>query len=302
MLHFVYGLRGHGISAEYNAEYAYLALKGFLKEIGRDEEYYLHIIRDVASRMYKAALQGTGKNLFLDKGPRYYFIIPELYRIFPKAKFVFLIRNPLAVFASILSVNFKGDPRGFLSEDRRHDILTAPRLILGAIKNSHGKTAVVHYEKLASNPDKTVRDLCVQMELDYDPDMLNYGGKVRLAGSFVDPKSIYEHSAPVNDYVAKWPQYLDSSDKVEMARAYLRLLGRDVVEGLGYSYSEIELVLNRLRAGTSAFTLPWDRLLADGYQLSAWDRCKLSFLGTFGHRTARKILRHYKRQVVRGLG
>jgi Sulfotransferase family len=297
MLHLVYGLRERGLSAEYNARYAYSALKGFLSEIQADEDQYWRAVRAAASHLYEPALQGTGKAFFLDKTPRYYFILPELRRIFPKARFVLLVRNPLAVFASILNVNFKGELRGFLSEDRRHDILTAPRLMFEAIKDPTGMTAIVHYEALATHPDETARKLCEQIALDYDPAMLNYA-KVRLAGTFVDPKSIYEHSGPVHDYIANWPDYLDRPGKVRTARAYLKLLGAEIVDGLGYSYRDIERVLDRLPAHRRMFEVPWGRLLAVGCRLSGWDRFILSLLGTFGHRNSRRVLHHYRRKFV----
>jgi hypothetical protein len=302
MLHFAYGLRGQGHVAEYNARYAFSALTGFLREIHRDEDVYWRAIRSAALQLYDAALEKTGKTFFLDKTPRYYFILPELRRIFPKARFVLLVRNPLAVFASILNTNFGGDLRGFLAADRRHDIFTAPRSMVDAIRDPTGMTAVVRYEALATRPDQTVRELCDRISLCYEPAMLEYGAKVRLDGTFVDPKSIYEHSGPVRDYVASWPKYLDRPEKVATARAYLKLLGADTVEALGYSYGEIERELNRLPGRSHLFGVRWDRLLAEGRPVLWRDRLALSFLGAFGHRTARKILHHYRRSFIQSPG
>ena len=110
MLHLVYGLRPSGLEAEYNAQYAYLALKGFLDETPDGESAYVEALRNVALCLYEKALEPSGKKYFLDKTPRYYFIIPELHRIFPKAKFIFILRNPLAVLSSILEVNLRTRP------------------------------------------------------------------------------------------------------------------------------------------------------------------------------------------------
>lgn len=297
MLHFVYALREQGISAEYNAPYACLALKGFLNEIHKGEDHYLGVIREAALKLYGAALDGTGKIFFLDKTPRYYFILPELRRTFPNARFVLLVRNPLAVLASILHVVMQGRLQRFLSEDRRHDIVSAPRLMVQALRNLQGKAGVVHYEQLVSEPEKTVGDLCVKLDLTYDPSMLEYGSKVHLNSSFVDPKSIYKHIRPVKDYVANWPQYLDTPEKVQMAQAYLKLIGKDTVEGLGYSYVEIEALLNGLRPKPSWFELPWARLLENEQYLPWWDRSKLAIFGALGHRGAKSILRHFRHKT-----
>lgn len=297
MLHFVYALRERGISAEYNAQYASLALKGFLNEIQKSEDDYLRAIREAALKLYGAALDGTGKTFFLDKTPRYYFILPELRRTFPNARFVLLIRNPLAVLASLLNVVMQGRVQGFLSEDRRHDIVSAPRLMVQALKNLQGRTGVVKYEDLVSEPEKTLGDLCAKLDLTYHQSMVEYGGKVYLKSSFVDPKSIYKHSRPVKHYVTSWPQYLDTSEKIQMAQAYLKLLGNETIEALGYSYGEIEALLNDLRPQPSWIKLPWASLLVNETRLPCWDRSKLAIFGALGHRGAKSILRHFRRKT-----
>jgi len=279
MLHFVYALREKGIKTEYGSWFARSALRGFLKEIDKDEEFYLEIVRAAAAAMYHAALESTGKQYFLDKTPRYYFIIPELYKIFPQARFVFLIRNPLAVFASILSVSLEGRWRNFRWEDRRHDIMTAPRLMLEGIAAVKQRSAVVHYEKLVSAPERAVQNLCAGLGLPYDPDMLNYGGKVRLTGAFVDPKSIHRHSRPVPDYAARWSESLDTPAKVQMASVYLQLLGRGTVEALGYSYEELKESLDAIPVKRLKPQLPWEKLLlGEKRRFSWWGRIKLSWL------------------------
>lgn len=46
---------------------------------------------------YNASLQEAGKTIFIDKTPRYYYVLDEIDRIFPKAKKIFLKRNPLDI-------------------------------------------------------------------------------------------------------------------------------------------------------------------------------------------------------------
>ena len=66
-----------------------------------------------------------GKQYFLDKTTRYYLILDFLERVFPRAKYVLLLRNPVAIATSILKTNFHGDICRFTQPDRRHDIMTA---------------------------------------------------------------------------------------------------------------------------------------------------------------------------------
>jgi hypothetical protein len=278
MLHFAYALREQGISTEYNARFSSRALKGFLQEIGRGEELYWQTVRGAAGSLYAAALKDTGKEFFLDKTPRYYFIIPELQRIFPKAAFVFLLRNPMAVFASILSVSLRGRWQDFRWVDRRHDLMTAPGLMLEGIQAVKERTAVVHYEELASDPEKTLRSLCAKLALPFDPGMLDYGGKIHLTGAFVDPKSIHQHTRPVTDYVARWAESLNTPEKVQMASVYLELLGRETVERLGYSYGELQRTIDAIPGKRGRFKLPFKNLLLGKKRLSWWARVKLSWM------------------------
>ena len=126
---------------------------------------YLEAVRAYATTLYESALRPTGKRLFLDKTPRYYFICDELRRVFPKAKFIFLLRNPLAVLASILETWVKQD--WSILRWYQADLLQAPRLIADAIAGSpspingeRGETApiTVGYEDLVANPTSTVQE------------------------------------------------------------------------------------------------------------------------------------------------
>lgn len=50
--------------------------------------------------LYDAHLAETGKRLFLDKTPRYWLIVDHLAVVFPAARFLWLVRDPLDVAAS----------------------------------------------------------------------------------------------------------------------------------------------------------------------------------------------------------
>jgi hypothetical protein len=90
MLHPLYALKQQGISAEYESDLARRALGEFLDATPGGEETYVDALRAMASVLYGSALQPTGKQFFLDKTPRYFYILPELLRVFPKARFVLL--------------------------------------------------------------------------------------------------------------------------------------------------------------------------------------------------------------------
>jgi hypothetical protein len=256
MLHLVYGRRSSGIEAEYNAHYAFLAVEDFLKKITNGEAVYLEALRNMALNLYFEALKSSNKKYFLDKTPRYYLIIPELYKIFPNAKFIFIRRNPLAVFSSIAETNFSGNWNGLFKQDRIHDVLTAPKLILEGIETLGNKAVSIKYEDLVSEPEKTIKFLCDQIGIQFDPEMLTYGKSVKLENTtFIDPKSIYKHEKPVTNYVNGWLERLDTGWKIKLAQSYLKALGEETIIQWGYPY---EKLINQLEERRKKLKL-WKR-------------------------------------------
>ena len=52
------------------------------------KDLYIEALRQMGGKLYNRVLEVSGKQIFLDKTPRYYLIIPELKKIFPEAKFL----------------------------------------------------------------------------------------------------------------------------------------------------------------------------------------------------------------------
>ena len=84
MLHPLYAMRSQGYEAEYHAWEARTALKGFFEEVSSDEDAYFVGVRKMCGHFYNCALNSSNKSYFLDKTPRYYHIIPELHKTFPR--------------------------------------------------------------------------------------------------------------------------------------------------------------------------------------------------------------------------
>lgn len=273
LLPLIYALKPMGVEAEYNAEYARLAFEGFLESLPGGKAIYEEQTRKMVLSLYERVLEGKGKIYFLDKTPRYYLIIPDLVQLFPQAKFILLIRNPLAVLLSILNYNFQCDWKGFAKPDRVLDVCMAPKLMIQGMQTLRGRAAVVHYESLIQNPQKEVKNICEQIGLEFYPEMLEYGGKVRLSGSFVDNKSVYNHSKPVCDYVEQWRTGFDNLQSKRFAIGYLESLGPELVNQLGYSFDELVHGIHAqptIKKGL--FTISWRQLIERPNRLRWWER------------------------------
>lgn len=256
MLHPLYALREKGFEAEYNANLALEAVRDFLGTLPEGEDVYWGALRRAFAHLYGRALAGTGKRFFLDKTPRYYFIIPELYHVFPKAKYIFLLRNPLAVLASILDTWVKESPFGL--SQFRHDLLTAPRRIVEGIELLGSRAIVIQYEELVKNPQTVLQRLCDRLGIAFHPEMVDYGRLQVHKWRYGDQGNVYQHSRPVGQYAEKWIKVLSQSRMWhQWARGYLRSLRQDLVARMGYSYEELESALPSMGGHVRVTLIPW---------------------------------------------
>jgi hypothetical protein len=249
MLHPVYGLRRTGIEAEYDTRFAYEGVEEFLQNYTRGPEVYLDAIREWARTIYQDAIQRQNKRYFLDKTPRYFFIIPELYRLFPKAKFVFLLRNPLAVLASELSTYVKSNWP--ILGVFKADLVSAPGWILDGIDLLGEKGYVIHYEHFVSESEKSIRALCDYLGLDFHEAMLDYSNTPKPVGRYNDQTGINQHSSPNTDSLEKWKEMVSDNQALHFAQRYLESLGEDTITRLGYDYQELFRTLHSRRVSTN---------------------------------------------------
>ncbi|MGD0667627.1 MAG: sulfotransferase [Bryobacteraceae bacterium] len=237
-LHPLFALRTAGIAADYNSDLARTATRDFLGRLPEGEEAYWEGVRRMLTHLYGRALGEAGKRIFLDKTPRYYFVIPELRRVFPRARFLFLLRNPLAVLSSILETWVRTDSALDL-RNFRHDLMAAPALLLAGIRSFGPTATVARYEELTAEPEKAVRRLCSEIGIGFYPEMIEYGA---AAGGeqwqFGDQGVVYRENRPMPGYAERWRSVLKQSPAWEgWARCYLEALGPDLVRDLGYDYS-----------------------------------------------------------------
>jgi tetratricopeptide (TPR) repeat protein len=244
MLHPLYALKKEGIITEYDSLLARQGLEDFLTQIPKGEELYIKALRNFGSVLYNDIITLSGKKYFLDKTPRYYNIIPELYRVFTNAKFIFLFRNPLAIMSSVLT-SWCGNKLEILKKSLNYNDLTkGPKYLVEGAKLLGKNGIVVHYEDLVEHPKKVIQDICAKIGLAFHEKMLEYGQNLSPKGRFGDTIRINDHSKAVTDYVEKWIENLNEPKLIDFANEYLSSLGPSLISAMGYSYQEIKEKLN----------------------------------------------------------
>jgi len=259
MLHPLYALREEGIEADYNAEWAHTALNVFLKSLPSGEEDYYEGIRRMYGYLYERALEERKADLFLDKTPRYYKILPELRQVFPQARFLLLFRNPLAVLSSILHI-WVGTA-WFGIRRYREDLLEAPKKLVAAKDQLGDSVCIIRYEELVSDPVLECRRICRHLGIEFDRGMIMYGKKENERQTFGDPNNVYQKDQPASESVQKWIDRADSPQEWRLLEDYLTMLDRSVLASMGYPYDQLAETVRTHRPDGSfrrfTFSLEW---------------------------------------------
>lgn len=260
-----YTLKDYGIYSEYNIETERDAFKCFIKDLPEGRDTYIKELRGMYLNLYSYYLDNTDYEFYLDKTPRYYFIVDELLQIFPKAKFIVLIRNPLAVLGSIITSWTKRN--WFNLSGFKYDLTRAIEVNINAIENAKENFLIIRYEELLSESDKTLKDIFLHLGVDFEKDVLDYHAN-NENWAFGDPVSVYSKKGIDKSNDKKWTKGLVDPQYWRVIHDYLHYLGPDKFNALGYDFDEnLMLLKNNMPAKTlrelNAKTFPMFSFLDD---------------------------------------
>jgi hypothetical protein len=289
-LHPLFALRDQGMQASFNADLARASLENFLEAIGADRDFYREQVAAFLSGFYSAAIQKQGKKFFLDKTPRYYYVVEELAHLFPNARFIILFRNPLAILASILNTWVGKNLGGLINY--LEDLLLAPSLLLKFLRNHPDTSIRVSYEQIVTNPHVELDKICRFLQIDFDNAMLDYGARIDSIWKMGDTVGIRKSTKPVTDSVNRWKQSFITEETRSLAQSYLKYLGRSTVTEMGYPFDELlhRVKDSKPRAETGAFPLD-DMLSVSAAFTSARDMRRAAFKAVMDRKTVGSDIR-----------
>ena len=170
LLPFIYSRKKEGILTEYSHSSANIAITDFINNLPNKEFDYNTYLRKFILSLYSKICQNNEK-YFLDKTPRYFYIIPEILDIFPNAKFIFLFRNPVQILASVMETWNEG---GFSNLHAIYnDLKWGPKLLTDSYEKTKQKALKITYEDLVKNPDIVLKNLCNYLNIDRKSTRLN---------------------------------------------------------------------------------------------------------------------------------
>jgi hypothetical protein len=208
-----------------------------LKFIPDGYEVYDAHVKEMVKDLYGKI---SDTKYFIDKTPRYHEIIEELYEIFPDAKYIYLFRNPLSIFTSVLRT---------WCDDRLYKLfyflrdLTVGWNKLGTSYQRHHESSIkINYESLVCPPEEEVKRICDHLGLEYESSMIKSFSKVVLGGSMGDTSS---KQSITKDSLSKWREYMHNPvRRVIYINMFLNRLNN--LESMGYNKSTIVQEINAL--------------------------------------------------------
>jgi len=255
MLHPCYAFKSKRISTDYDANFSAIGTKEFIENYTDGFEVYDDAIRQWAYVIYNNVIEKHNREYFLDKTPRYFFIIEDLYRLFPEAKFIFLLRNPMAILASELKTYVKGEWQ--VLGVFRPDLMEAPDLIMKGIRTLGDAAYVIRYENLVTAPELEVKNLCNYLQLPFYEEMIEYRHTPAPKGIMNDQTGIHRHKKPSNSSVEKWKLLANDAQNNHFMLSYLQSLGESLIENMGYNYEEIRDHLLKVKKAKQDLIYPW---------------------------------------------
>src|SRR5919107_1699539 len=121
-----------------------------LREVGLDSDRLRFLLWD---RVLHRELTEHGKRILVNKTPSDVFIVDEILRCWPDARFIYLLRHPAAIARS------RGNARPQDSAERNAEMVRRYAQALEDARREH-PGITVRYEDLTADPERSTRELC----------------------------------------------------------------------------------------------------------------------------------------------
>ncbi len=261
-LPFIYALREEGSEFDFNSSSSKIAIRSFFSESEISEEFYHSALNSFLTSLYSKALSNSGKSFFLDKTPRYYEISSDLITVFPNAKFIVLVRHPLSVLNSILKTWVKDEIDILYYYSR--DLLAAPRELTNFVSTHKENVCLVNYEALVCSPETEIKIICEYLGIDYLEEIINYNSDVNWV---YGDKNFKEKNTPDGKSIDGWKTQLGNKRHANLSYYYLRELGEELVNSLGYDFNSALSCIKKFNPDESDYKT-WKTLVHNKYIVS----------------------------------
>ena len=168
LLPFSYASKLKKAESEFGSDLAAESINDFLALLPDGKSEYYIYLRDFFLKIY-TSISDNHSVYFVDKTPRYYLIIPEIAKIFPEAKFIFLFRNPVSIYTSIMELWHSSRP---FFRNNFIDIFYGPSCLTDGYRLTKLRSLALNYEFLVTEPEESMRKISDYLNLSYETNMV----------------------------------------------------------------------------------------------------------------------------------
>jgi len=237
LLPFIYATKKDGTLTKYSHSISFQGIIDMVNLLPKKIDDFNGLLSNFVLRLYEA-LSAPGSKYFLDKTPRYYLVLDELYQIFPEAKFIFLFRNPVQIYASVLSTwgnkSFKA-----LNKYRFYMDLNEGFEILSKKYNTfNGDSFSIQYEKFVNQSSNILNDALEFLELEPDNNLVESINKLEVNGRNFDPTMDLNRKLD-NKSLGKWKNVFNSRYRKVVLKSYIDSIDEKCLAIQGYEKTTI---------------------------------------------------------------
>jgi hypothetical protein len=208
----------------------------------------------------------NGCKFYSEKSPQNIPVISELIELFPKARFIHVVRDPRGIIASMLQVGKRARAKNIKLQNFTRSLHAAIDYVnmcfdagFSAAKTAADKVLTVCYENLVGEPESETKRICAFLQLDWSAQILQPGNFTHLGEKAITEKSdnlwydreTYQ-SNPHSGSILKWKTTLTPTQQAAIISAFkehqeLSRLGYDLsLNGLPNTRRILYVSLGRL--------------------------------------------------------
>ena len=217
-------------------------LREFVASLPNGENDLIAGLRACTDHLYTRSLSTSGAQLFLDQTPADALVLDFVTRLYPKARYVVLTRNPLAIWSSYVDSFFDGD---FESAYRNNPLVER---YVPAVARFLTETSAPHvhvrYEDVVREPASELRRICDCLGIEFEPGMVDYGeqagGQRQDARGLGDPMTVAKEKRPTTASIGKWARALQGAPaRIAQSQEILERLTDGDLAAWGYDRNEL---------------------------------------------------------------
>ncbi len=248
--------KAEGMISYYSHQSTLKGIEDFVKFLPGGEETFYDRLHRFSIDLYQD-LAEEGDFYFVDKTPRYVYIIDEIAKIFPEAKFIFLFRSPIQVYASLMETFCDG--KFFKMYRWKNFLHTGFNSLSDSYRKMRSKSVAMKYEEFINNPEDEIKKIFDYLEVERDISVLSSFDLVDLRGASVDPTGTKMYHRIEKGPLVKWHKTFNSRFRKYIVKRYLKQLPESNLEIQGYNRNELfqeidEFKTNKLVTRFSDFT------------------------------------------------